>query len=629
LSTADALEFQEAQQNIPLYRQGDLRIVLHDSDGNPLSGYIVNYQQITHDFMFGGNTDPWNIETLQQAGINTVTPYLEWDWEERASRDIELDFLDYWMGVDELSSGGIHVKASDGNFGLGEGIPIEFMSLPFEDFLSQVHDYSFYQVSKFADSVDVWYTIGEPNFGNHNILNLSRDQYFEVIAADIRAIREADPTALVSISLSFPCGGLEWLDNSEIVQEMLDWGLDFDLLGLQLYYNAAIYYYSPETFDPETPIQFTKMSLAEISACVDRYEAMLAPYGKRIDIGEMSVSSYAPAGYYGYWDVPWSEDTQAQYLTTAYTILFSKPSTMSLVWWDSADPGAFVLYGGLLDESGKPKRSFYALQQLVASWTTSGQDVTGSDGSLVIRGFGGDYNIEIIDPQSGAYMESQVHIYEQQNNTVDLTFTPDNGLLERRDQLEELVAYWEFEDDATRVQKGRDYLALADYHLQRGERDLTEQSLSAGLAALVIQIEKNIPIFDMTPTGFLRAGFRREYGSWLLWASTTLHYGYHFPPGQAIVTVTAHANSVAEEWPIMVIGVGAHYSEPLVVNDLDKIVFTFTTDTTGDEQEITIRFPYYGDIYQRIEQAGEEVGELKLYIDSVHITKITSGSPLP
>ena len=93
-----------------------------------------------------------------------------------------------------------------------------------------------------------------------------------------------------------------------------------------------------------------------MSACYDKYETLLTPYGKKIIGSEFSVPSEAPSGQIGYWGIPWSDDTQAQYLDTAYTIFFSKPSNMGLIWWGFYEPSGFVFNGGLIREDETPKR---------------------------------------------------------------------------------------------------------------------------------------------------------------------------------------------------------------------------------------------------------------------------------
>jgi hypothetical protein len=77
----------------------------------------------------------------------------------------------------------------------------------------------------------------------------------------------------------------------------------------------------------------------------------------------------------------------------------------------------------------------------------------------------------------------------------------------------------------------------------------------------------------------------------------------------------------------MVVGVGVNYSRVWKVENEQSQVYTFTTLTTGSEQDLTIRFPYDGRIYDRITVQNGNVGELKLYIDQVKLIIKTAEVP--
>ncbi len=309
LSAADHEVYQKALSDIPLYRQGDIQIALQDEDGNPLSGYQVKYIQVSHDFLFGGAADPFNIEKLKMAGINSLTVYMDWRWIQPELDRFTLDFANYWLGIDELRSGNMYVKTNN-LFNVSESdMAPYFRGVTYDEFSRRLYEHISTTVKRFASSIDYWEAVLEPNFGNHNPLNLSKNEYYQAITTSIQAIRDNDPTATIEISLSYPCGGIDWLNNFQIVQEMLDRDIDFDVLGFQFYYNAYIW---------AGNYQMTRMSFSEMSACYDRYETLLTPYGKKIVGSEFSVPSETPSGRIGYWGIPWSEETQAQYLDTAY-----------------------------------------------------------------------------------------------------------------------------------------------------------------------------------------------------------------------------------------------------------------------------------------------------------------------
>ena len=112
LSPADEQVYQKALNDIPLYRQGDLQIIIQDDSGNPLSGYQVGYRQISHDFIFGSVIYPAQIGKIQEAGINYWDFQTQWQWIQPQENKFTFDFLNYWQGIDEIRSAGYKTMAS-------------------------------------------------------------------------------------------------------------------------------------------------------------------------------------------------------------------------------------------------------------------------------------------------------------------------------------------------------------------------------------------------------------------------------------------------------------------------------------------------------------------------------------
>jgi len=617
LSSEDNEAFQKALSDIPLYRQGDIQINVQDEKGNPLSGYQVKYRQTTHDFLFGGISNNYDTARVMQAGLNSWSVQMSWYWIQPEYKKFDLDFTNYWLGIDELKTGDMKVRAQ-GFFDFADGeFPPFYGNVPYDEFLKRLYEHEAATVKRFAPSVDNWEAVLEPNFGNHNPLNLTKDEYYKAIATSIQAIRDNDPTATIEINFSYPCGGIDWQNNFQMAQEMLDRNVDFDTLGLQFYYNAYI---------GAGGYQMPKMSLSEMSACYDKYEAMLTLHGKKIVGSEFSVPSEAPAGQTGYWNIAWSEDTQAQYLATAYTIFFSKPSNLGLVWWNTVEPSPFVYHGGLVRDDGTPKKSYYTLQRLTEGWTTTGEGITDSNGVTTFRGFGGDYEIEIVNPNSGERMVTQVHVTEQNSTSETVEFAPNNLLLQKKANLEQLVSYWESKSEQSLVQNGKDYLALVNHHIQNSEWTLAEQTVNTALDDLAIQTEIIVPINKLVPVGY-QDGSVMENGSALMWGSTTLHFPYDFPSGTVTVEIKAHGQNEKGESPMMVSGVGVNYSQVWKVENIRSEIYSYTALTTGNEQDFTIRFPYIDKIYKSITAQNGNVGELKLYIDEVKLIIKTAEVP--
>ena len=616
LSSADDEVYQKALSDISVYRQGDIQINVQDEKGNPLSGYQVKYLQINHDFLFGGNAEGFQVDKLREAGINTMTVYMAYYWIEPEYGKYDLEFTNYWLGIDELKAGGIKIKTND-LFNPGNEMSPYWRDIPYDEFQKRLYDHVSTTVKRFAPAVDFWEAVLEPDAIKTNPLNLTKDEYYQAIATSIKAIRENDPTAKIEISLGIPCGGFDWLDSYQTLQEMVEKNLDFDVVGLQFYYNAYI---------AAGNYPMPKMSFSEMSACYDKYEALLTPHGKKIVGSEFSVPSEAPAGQTGYWDTAWSEDTQAQYLDTTYTIFFSKPSNLGLIWWNTVDPSPHVYNGGIIKDDGTPKKSYLALQRLIEGWTTKGESVTDNSGATTFRGFGGDYEMEIINPASGESMIMQVHVTEQTSTSESVRFLPNNLLLEKKASLEKLVSYWESKSDQSLIQKGKGYLALVNHHIQNSEWELAEQTIDTALSDLAIQAEIIVPINELVPAGN-QYSLTMENGSNLIWGATTLHFPHDFPAGTVTVEIKAHSQNEKGESPIMVSGVGANYSQVWKVENPQPEVYFYTVPTTGNEQEFTIRFPYDGRIYDLIAAQNGNGGELKLYIDEVKLVIKTADVP--
>ena len=616
MSAADQEAYDHALQDIEQYRKGDITIYLQDPNGAPLLEYRVEYQQIAHDFLFGTvgshiwNTvaNPYDLDMAKDIGINGMLIGFPWWLIQPEDGLYKVNYATFWTAVDEISSRGLNVK-TNGIFDFGH--EIEYMKdVPFDLYLERLTEHVSKLVERFAPSVDQWEAILEPNFGNHNPHRWSRDQYYQAISTSIESIRTHDPTASVEINLSYPCGGIDWLNNYQIVEEMLQRGIDFDVLGLQFYYNAYIRNPSPYVMD--------RMSLAQMSSCIDRFQDMLAPYGKTIAGSEFSVPAEAPLGVPGYWGYPWSDDLQAQYLTTAYTIFFSKPLNHSLTWFGfQSSPGEFVFQGGLVDENWYPRKSYWAMRDFIHSWTSDGVGITDAEGVLKLRGFAGDYSVVITDPQSGAQMVTEARVNEQADDTLVLVFDPDNELVTLQKRLRVLVAYWEeVSSKQELVQKGKDMLALFDYYMQEFDRDSARRSLEAGIDALRIPIQINLDAAqDLILASYHRSASVIEEDRQLLWGGDALYYPYDFPSGYLELTVQASGRMAGGVWPRMVIGVGGHYSDLFEVSTGSLDDYTFNTLLDGNEEMLTIRF-LGGD--------NPDPGEWKLFIKSVDISILSN-----
>jgi endo-1,4-beta-xylanase len=148
-------------------------------------------------------------------------------------------------------------------------------------------------------------------------------------------------------------GGVRRWSPFRYLQDCLRAGVEFETVGLQLYY-------------PEH-------DLLEIERQLDRFKA----FQRSIHITELSCNSaegldpasMRPKSLVPGWHGPWTESIQADWLEAIYTLCYSKPEFEAVGWWDLADTGGhFWPHGGLLHQDLTPKASYHRLLQLQERW---------------------------------------------------------------------------------------------------------------------------------------------------------------------------------------------------------------------------------------------------------------------
>jgi endo-1,4-beta-xylanase len=195
-----------------------------------------------------------------------------------------------------------------------------------------------------------------------NLWRLNHEQILQITKTVCDAAREGSAT--VKRQINNCCLWAEYAKNPGIggvrrwspyryVRDCIDFGVQFEVLGLQLYY-------------PE-------QDLLEIDRMLDRF----AVFNKPCHISEIACASVdgfdkasmrpnvAAPGWHG----PWTESMQADWVEAIYTLVYSKPHFEAIGWWDLGDwPGHFWPHGGLLHADVTPKESYLRLVKLMKSW---------------------------------------------------------------------------------------------------------------------------------------------------------------------------------------------------------------------------------------------------------------------
>jgi GH35 family endo-1,4-beta-xylanase len=426
----EQLLLEKAQADIEEYRKGNVTLIVVDQDGNSLPDRTVSVEQISHDSLFGASPTGkvgdslLYADLLREAGINYA--YLEAAYKgiEPSPGVFDWDGTDPW--VQALLNKGFRVFGALAlwcyrDSSLGDIFcPQYFDDMSFEELRTNIYNHMVAFIGRYKRDIDIW-EINEPNAPWTNPLSLTWLQRFELYQAGATGIRNADPTAKVlydanALPYEFGVqpmedtgskeGGISFL---EFLKRVVETDMPFDAIGLEFYYSGS----GGGGFSPPG------LDLVSISDIFDQYSS----FGKPIYARELSApSSQVPNS--SWWHRPWDEETQAEYLTKFYTIAFSKPLVREIGWsYGVSDENAFIITGGLLDAQLNPKPSYYALKDLIDSWTTSVFGTTDPAGEYNFRGFAGNYRVAIQDSGGQSY-ETVIHVSEQETEEITIEFVP-------------------------------------------------------------------------------------------------------------------------------------------------------------------------------------------------------------
>lgn len=426
LLAQEELHLQRAQADIEKNRKGTITLRIVASDGRPLPKRTVNFRQTSHDFLFGvfpmgkrGQYDPRYAELLQNAGFNYSTIHFHWRGLEPQPGRFTWSVVDQWQNIKEQMNHGFQIMGIALRLARGADLddtfcPLWMDSMSFADLKTNAYEHLRAVAARYSNNVETW-IIAEQNTSTANCLNFTWEQKIEYIHSAIAGLRAGDPTARIAYN-AFPLtyNGAEKLDDTnaiaigasyiEFLNLLRSRGTRIDAIALEFYYAGNLVLGSP------TP----GMTLASESRWLDQY----AQFGKPIYVKEVCPPSVMYSGS-SWWHRPWDEATQAEFIEKFYTIAFSKPLVKEIGYGAGiSDENAFVRSCGILDENLKPKPAYFTLKKLIASWTTSGVGTTDDNGELVIKGFAGDYQIDVMDQASISFL---AHITEKTDSSSVLT----------------------------------------------------------------------------------------------------------------------------------------------------------------------------------------------------------------
>lgn len=378
-----------AERRIATERKGELLIHIVGSDGLPVNNVDIAWAQQRGEVRFGVHAayEPNVWGQLIRAGVDQGAATLDWSATQPTEENWSTLALRAHWGLDILPAMGVETRGSAAVWMVKDSIPDWVQRLNGPELIKAVESHVLGLATRLKGKVTIWEAMRDPNARWADAVGEDPDLMLDLARAASDAIRHVDSAAPIVISYANPIGEAHNLSPAAFSKRLVDAEVDFDVIGLQYFYNGY----------REDGSLFPRRTLPELAQNLED----LAAFGKELHVtGVSAPSENHPelAGYTGAWGVPWSEETQATWLRAVYTLAFANPAVTAMVWRDALDADALLYKGGLFKKAGVPKAAFWSLKDLISSWQTDGKGHADETGQLRVRGFAGNYRITVTDP---------------------------------------------------------------------------------------------------------------------------------------------------------------------------------------------------------------------------------------
>ena len=383
------------------HRKGLRKVTILGKDGIPVKNQKVTVKQVSHEFLFGCtefSVIPYANGMLQGSGrelaeeisrlfldiFNYTTLPFYWGWYEpvRGNPNTErFKIASKW-----LIERGVALK----------GHPLCWhtatapwlLELSNRDILAVQLNRIRRDVANFTGIVDIWDVINEvvimPIFDKYDngITRICKELgRIRLVKEVFAAAKKANPDAVLLIN------DFETSESYEILIEgCLEAGVPIDAIGIQSHMHQG--YWGVEKTHRvlerysrfNLPLHFTENTLVS---------GHIMP-SHIVDLNDYVVDEWP--------STPEGLERQAAELETHYRTLFADPHIESITWWGFTDGGWLKAPSGLVTKDGKVKPAYEALHRLVKDewWTKPAELVTDETGTIIVSGFKGKYEIEVM-----------------------------------------------------------------------------------------------------------------------------------------------------------------------------------------------------------------------------------------
>ena len=358
-----------AAARIEEIRKATLTIRVTDAQGQPLAGAKVRVRQTSHEYGFGsavsaklladdassGNAEQYqeavrrcfNIVTMEndfkwrQWREDSATPLAATQWCHDAGLRVRGHTL-VWPGWRKLPP---HVKALEGD-------PAALR----QEVLGHIED----EGAKAGDNIAIWDVMNEP-YTNHDLMDILGKS---AMVDWFKAAKAAAPHSRLFINDYGIINGRDQRHPehyAQTIEYLQAQGAPLEGIGIQGHFGTA------------------PSDIEEILAGLDRF----GKYGLPLEMTEFSLEIEDP-------------EVAANYLRDVMTVFFSHPATDAFLIWTFNEGTGFDHTAKLYDRQWRLTPAGETWLDLISKqWHTETEVTTAADGTAALRGFKGNYVVEL------------------------------------------------------------------------------------------------------------------------------------------------------------------------------------------------------------------------------------------
>ena len=413
---------KQAEENIEIYRKGDVVIRFTGPGGNPLEDASIEVIQEGHDFLFG---------CIIFDLIRNENPYREDLFKQQFKRIFNLAvFPFYWPGFERTQGmpswesmlstiewcqlNGITTKGHPLVWACRSGTPQWLRKYTVEETEELLKSRVMNIVSGFTDKIELWDVVNEPvnvktwenklrNMDDPNDWGVEDpiDEIADYVENALRWSHTANPEATLVINEYRTIADLKVRERYyALLKELKQRNAPFTNIGIQAHEPRQ------EWFNP-----------VELWKTFDLYAGL----GFTIHITELHPQSSGVDITGGWRTGQWTSEAQTEFTEQFVKLCFGHPAVASINWWGFSDRNIWLPGGGLVDEEYQPKPVYEMLDKLInETWKTHFETQPDEDGKVSFRGFYGKYTIKV-RTSNGLVYAYPLDVRKDEGNTWTFT----------------------------------------------------------------------------------------------------------------------------------------------------------------------------------------------------------------